>query len=60
MTPSEKWERLTNPKTIGDYGISILLSELAEVPEAIEELKKYGLDEYVNPETQNKGKVQDV
>ncbi|KKL20690.1 hypothetical protein LCGC14_2452950 [marine sediment metagenome] len=44
MTPSEKWERLSNPKTLGDYGLSMPLSELAEVPEAVVEFNKYGID----------------
>ncbi len=52
MTPKEKWQRLTNPKTLADYQITISLSELMEVSEAVEALQKHGI---INkpPTTQN-------
>ena len=33
MTPEEKWERLTNPKTIEDYGLRMSENELMQFPE---------------------------
>ena len=36
MTPQEKWERLHNPTTISDYGISIDREELQAIPEGRE------------------------
>lgn len=38
-----KWDRLTNPKTVADYGLSINIKELMVLPEAREELYKYGV-----------------
>ena len=29
----EKWERLTNPKSLGDYGLSLTESEMMTFPE---------------------------
>lgn len=33
MTAQEKWERLTNPKTVADYGLSMTETELLEFEE---------------------------
>ncbi len=33
MTAQEKWERLTNPKTLEDYGLSMMETELLEFEE---------------------------
>ena len=33
MTAQEKWERLTNPKTVEDYGLSMTETELLEFEE---------------------------
>ena len=41
MTPQEKWERLTNPNCAADYGIGITLEEIAQVPEAVEEVSNW-------------------
>lgn len=41
MTTQEKWDRMTNPQSVEDYGIGIPISELMEVPEVAEELRKY-------------------
>jgi len=41
MTPAEKWQRLTNPQTLEDYGLSMSIEEIEQVPEAVEEINKY-------------------
>lgn len=47
MTPKEKWQRLTNPKTVEDYGLGISLNELMEVPEAVAALNSFGILERI-------------
>ena len=34
MNPEEKWRRLINPTCADDYGLSMSLDELRQVPEA--------------------------
>jgi len=34
LSAKEKWQRLTHPQTVADYGLSMTLAELQEVPEA--------------------------
>ena len=41
MTPQEKWERMSNPKTVEDYGIGMTLDEIMECHEALEEMGPY-------------------
>ena len=36
MTPEEKWDRLTNPKTPRDYGLIMCKDELETFPEGRE------------------------
>lgn len=36
MTAIEKWNRLTNPQTVEDYGLSVNLEDLAETKEGRE------------------------
>ncbi len=33
MNAVEKWKRMTNPKTVEDYGLGITLNELLETEE---------------------------
>lgn len=33
MTPREKWERMRNPKELGDYGLGLTEEELRTFPE---------------------------
>lgn len=32
MTAQEKWQRLKNPKTLGDYGLSLNEREMSDFP----------------------------
>ena len=41
MTPAEKWQRLTHPTCVEDYGIGISFKELEEIPEAMAEVLSY-------------------
>lgn len=36
MTPEEKWKRLTNPKTLEDFGLSVTEAELETFPDGCE------------------------
>ena len=37
MTPQEKWNRLTNPTCIDDYGMAMSLDEVREVKDPVAE-----------------------
>lgn len=41
MTPAEKWQRLTNPTCVEDYGLSMSIDEIRQVPEAEAAMKVY-------------------
>ena len=41
MTPAEKWQRLSNPQTVEDYGLSMTTEDLRAVPEAQQEILSY-------------------
>ena len=41
MSPKEKLERLLNPKSPADYGLSVSLSELQSFPEGSEYFKDF-------------------
>ena len=49
MTPAEKWQALSFPQSVADYGVTMTLQEILQVPEAIAEVNKYLPTPLTNP-----------